>query len=397
MKRIFTILTAILLTTTMWAQSVPQKISYQAVIRDVNSKLITSHAIGMRISILQTSSSGTSVYTETQSTTTNINGLVTIDVGTGTVVSGSFASINWANGPYFIKTETDPTGGTNYTAIVGTSQLVSVPYALYAGSAANGFSANYNDLTNKPTIPAAQVNSDWNSNSGLSQILNKPTLFSGAYSDLTGKPILWDSTWASIKNKPTLFSGAYSDLTGKPILWDSTWASIKNKPTLATDTTNGFMSASDKAKLNSTDTVVMIHTSLGNAPATYATIGNLKFRYNSTSSNGYIEVETVNSSEHMMVFCDKKYSSWNPGGSSTIENYHNDASYSNSSWTPLISLWDGTGWNDHITMAVYDLFEGTLYNMGNDGNPPANHTFYEFYITIDGYNNVFIKVEHFYN
>jgi hypothetical protein len=85
----------------------------------------------MRISILQTSPSGTAVYVETQTPTTNTNGLVSIEIGGGTILSGNFSTIDWANGPYFIKTETDPTGGTSYT-IAGTSELLSVPYALYS-------------------------------------------------------------------------------------------------------------------------------------------------------------------------------------------------------------------------------------------------------------------------
>jgi hypothetical protein len=109
----------------------PQKMSYQAVIRNSSNALVTSTSIGMRISILQGSLSGTAVYVETQTQSTNANGLVTLEIGAGTVVSGTFSSIDWATGPYFIKTETDPTGGTSYT-IVGTSPLLSVPYALYA-------------------------------------------------------------------------------------------------------------------------------------------------------------------------------------------------------------------------------------------------------------------------
>jgi hypothetical protein len=85
----------------------------------------------MRISILQGTATGSSVYTETQSPTTNNNGLIAIEIGTGNIVSGNFANIDWANGPFFVKTETDPNGGTNYT-LTGTSQLLSVPYALYA-------------------------------------------------------------------------------------------------------------------------------------------------------------------------------------------------------------------------------------------------------------------------
>ena len=133
MKRIYTILVAVLITATVWAQA-PEKMSYQAVIRDTSSQLVTSTSVGMQISILQGSATGTAVYVETQNPTTNANGLVTIEIGTGTVVSGDFATIDWANDTYFIKTETDLNGGSNYT-ITGTSQLLSVPYALHAKTA----------------------------------------------------------------------------------------------------------------------------------------------------------------------------------------------------------------------------------------------------------------------
>jgi hypothetical protein len=133
MKRIFTIAAALLVTASVWAQA-PERMSYQAVIRDASNALTTNQAVGMQISILQGSASGTAVYVETQTPSTNINGLVSLEIGTGTVVSGDFTTIDWANDTYFIKTETDPTGGTNYT-ITGTSQLMSVPYALHAKTA----------------------------------------------------------------------------------------------------------------------------------------------------------------------------------------------------------------------------------------------------------------------
>jgi hypothetical protein len=104
--------------------------SYQAVIRDASDHLVTTQ-VGMRISILQGSSVGTTVFAETQTPTPNINGLVTIEIGNGTPVTGTIAAIDWSAGPYFIKTETDPTGGTAYS-ITGSSELLSVPYALYA-------------------------------------------------------------------------------------------------------------------------------------------------------------------------------------------------------------------------------------------------------------------------
>ena len=129
---------------TILAQA-PQKMSYQAIIRNASNVLIANSSIGMRISILQGSSTGASVYTETQTTTTDSNGLVSLQIGGGAVVSGAFATINWNVGIYFIKTETDITGGTNYT-IVGTNQLLSVPYAL--SSADNKWSANIYGINN---------------------------------------------------------------------------------------------------------------------------------------------------------------------------------------------------------------------------------------------------------
>jgi len=133
MKKLFTILAAVLLTTTVWAQS-PEKMSYQAVIRNSSDALVTNQQVGMQISILQGTSTGTAVYVETQTPTTNANGLVSLEIGAGTVVSGDFTTIDWANGPYFIETKTDPAGGISYT-ITGTSQLLSVPYALHAKTA----------------------------------------------------------------------------------------------------------------------------------------------------------------------------------------------------------------------------------------------------------------------
>lgn len=294
---------------SLFAQA-PQKFSYQAVVRNANNQLVTSQAVGVRVSILQGGVSGTVVYMETQTAVTNTNGLITLQIGGGNVLSGNFATIDWSDGPFFLKTETDPAGGTNYS-IEGTQQLLSVPYALYAGASANGFSGDYNDLTNTPQIPTvptdvstfnndagyltsftetdptvpawakeankpaydyseiantptiptiptnvstftndagyvttsqlnqanyitlsqvpAQVNADWNATSGAAQILNKPTLFSGNYNDLSNKPNL--STVAT--------TGNYSDLVNKPTLFDGNYNSLSNRPNLATVATTG--------------------------------------------------------------------------------------------------------------------------------------------------------------
>ena len=121
-----------LLTTPARAQA-PERMSYQAVVRDANDALVISSPIGMRISVLQGSDTGPAVYVETHAATTNANGLTTVEIGNGIAISGTIGAIDWTAGPYFLKTETDPGGGTAYS-IAGTSPLMSVPYALYAAN-----------------------------------------------------------------------------------------------------------------------------------------------------------------------------------------------------------------------------------------------------------------------
>ena len=143
-KQNLSIIAMMLFATNFLSAQSPHKMSYQAVVRNSSFALVVNTAIGMKVSILQGSATGTVVYAETQTPTTNANGLATVEIGGGTVVSGNITTINWASGPYFIKTETDPAGGTNYT-ISNTSQLLSVPYAEYA--------ANSGSSTPGPTGP----------------------------------------------------------------------------------------------------------------------------------------------------------------------------------------------------------------------------------------------------
>lgn len=183
MKRLLSFTIALLIAGCVFAQA-PQKMSYQCVVRNSAGNLVTNQSVGLKISIRQGSASGTVIFSETYSPApqTNANGLVMVEIGSGTASTGSFNGIDWSTGPYFLETQTDPTGGNNYS-ISGTSQLLSVPYALYAKSAGNGFSGNYNDL------------------------INRPILFSGNYNDLTNRPTLFDGTWSGISGKPTTLAG----------------------------------------------------------------------------------------------------------------------------------------------------------------------------------------------
>jgi len=160
----------------------PQGIKYQAVVRDMNGNVLTNQNVHFRISILPEKTDGFAVYSEIHSCTTNKFGLVDIEIGKGINPSGEFSAINWATGQYSLKVELDPAGGNSYQ-IMGVSPFMSVPYALFAQNAANGFSGNYNDL------------------------LNKPVLFDGTWSGLTGKPV-----FAKVAT-----SGEYNDLINKPV------------------------------------------------------------------------------------------------------------------------------------------------------------------------------------
>ncbi len=144
MKKIFaSILFLLLLQTTTFAV-VPEAIKYQAVARDNGGNILANKNIGIRLSILKGNISGTAVYVETHATSSNNLGLINLEIGKGTPITGTMSAINWGNDSYFIKIEMDETGGSNYT-LVGTSQLVSVPYALYAKEAENGTQWSDND------------------------------------------------------------------------------------------------------------------------------------------------------------------------------------------------------------------------------------------------------------
>ncbi len=132
---------------------IPAKFLYQAIIRNSEGQLVQNSQVGIRVSILSGDINGNVEYVETQVGQTNSNGLLTIEIGDGTVQQGSFNSIQWENGQFFLKTDLDPDGGTDYT-ISSTMMLLSVPYAMYAERAGNTFSGDYNDLINTPSIPA---------------------------------------------------------------------------------------------------------------------------------------------------------------------------------------------------------------------------------------------------
>lgn len=137
----------LLASALLCSAQIPQKLNYQAVVRNAEHVVVGNQDVGFRLSILEGSPEGTPLYVETHTVTTNPVGVAEMLIGDGSVVNGVFSSLPWADNPYFLKVEADPSGGTAYDHL-GTSQLVSVPYALY--------SANISSPTRKFTIQEDQ-------------------------------------------------------------------------------------------------------------------------------------------------------------------------------------------------------------------------------------------------
>jgi len=144
MKKSMLLVALFIFTSVALKAQSPQKINFQSIVRNTNGVIISNKSVSFKITILSGSTTGTPVYSETHLKTTDAIGLVSLQIGTGTVASGVFSSLNWGNASHFIKLEADFTGGNTYVTL-GTQELMSVPYAMYA---AKTDSASLN-LTNR--------------------------------------------------------------------------------------------------------------------------------------------------------------------------------------------------------------------------------------------------------
>jgi hypothetical protein len=325
MKKSLLVLVAVLMSVVAMAQA-PQKMTYQAVVRDNNGQLVSNGNVGVRITIVRGSETGTEVYSQTETVRTNDNGLFTTMIG-----GAGFDAIDWGNGPYYLKSEVDPDGGTNYI-LTTTQQMVSVPYALHAGTVDSiiggvnftesdpifsAWNKDYNDLINKPTIPTnvseltndagyltsfteTQVLSISNDTIYLTggSYVKLPTGFSGDYNDLTNRPTIptvptnvseltndagyitdfTETQVLSISNDtiyltggsyvklPAGFSGDYNDLTNKP--------TIPTVPTNVSELTNdaGYLTSFTEAQVLSIghDTIYLTGGSYVKLPAGFS-------------------------------------------------------------------------------------------------------------------------------
>ncbi|HEA31086.1 MAG TPA: hypothetical protein ENH91_14025 [Leeuwenhoekiella sp.] len=172
----------------LFAQT-PEKMSYQAVVRYNDNSLVMEANVGLKILIRKANPDGTIMFEETHDVLTNRNGLASIEIGTGSSAGSGFGSIDWSQGPYFIETRIDPNGGSNYS-VRGTSEILSVPYALQAKTA---------NILNGTIIESQISNLDHYSDMDIN---GEEVAFSG-----------WD------KDASNDFSGNYTDLEEIPSLY----------------------------------------------------------------------------------------------------------------------------------------------------------------------------------
>jgi len=314
MKKIFILALVLSLSGTMIGQ-VPASFKYQAVLRDIRGNIEANTAANIIIDILQGSASGSAVYSETHSVTTDGFGLINLELGNGTATVGSMSAINWNTGIYFVRVTVDG-------VVMGTSQLLSVPYALFSAKSANGFSGNYNDLINKPlsngtvtnvsgtaplnvltgttspVISMAQANGTTNgylSSTDWTTFNNKST-FSGKWTDLTGKPtfstVASTGSYTDLINIPTVSSGSVTSVSGTAPV---NVATGNTTPVIsmakASGTTDGYLSSVDWLTFNSKSSFNGTWSDLSGKPvfSTVATSGSYTDLINTpTLSNGTV-------------------------------------------------------------------------------------------------------------
>lgn len=383
----------------------PDKMSYQAVVRNASNALVANQGVGMKISILQGTATGTEVYKElfNPNPITNANGLVSLVIGTGLPITGTFSGIDWSAGPYFIKTETDPTGGTSYN-ITATTQLMSVPYALYAktAGAANSWGLSGNAGTTDTHFIGTTDDKDLffkvnNQKAGVIEtddnisntIKNANTAFGylTLNSNTTGHENSANGNWALTSNT----TGSYNNAYGFGALTNNTtgdennafgWGALKNntgygnsafgESSLYFNTTGNYNVANGYQSLqnNTTGNYNVAHGSMALRNNTFGSynvaIGYESLRFNTSG------IDNVASGHHAL------YS--NTTGSVNVANgkkslYSNTTGYNNVA-NGYKSLYSNTTGAYNVANGTYALELNTIgnFNIANGGSALNSNT-----------------------
>ncbi len=272
MRKIFTILVFLGLALVAFSQ-VPNKVNYQAVLRDASGTIKANTGVTLGVSILQGSATGTEVFAEDHAVTTNEFGLINIEIGS--VNSAAFGAIDWSNGPYFLKVSVDGTS-------LGTSQILSVPYALYSSKAKYAETADYTKLTNAPDFTG------WDQNASDD--------FDGKYSSLIGAP---NAYWTQVDTNLYYNTGSVGINIGAPSNFGGSALQVGGAiryAGLPTDTSAGMLFYDPQADgtfkyVDNTGTVITLGTGDITYTGTYeANVSGDIIRPNDYIINGSMEI-----------------------------------------------------------------------------------------------------------
>lgn len=270
MKKINLLFVMLLFTATSILAQVPNAINFQAIARDANGDVMANTTIMIQLTILDGSATGTNVYQEIRSLTTNGYGSFSFQIGVDPYMNvGDFDAIEWETGNKYMKVDYDPTASLNFDLTLGTIEFVTVPYAFAAGAVSyidlsgvqdgdvllynsatgkfepgqvSGGTVEWSNIVNVPNFAPVATSGDYN------DLLNLPTLFDGQYSSLTGTPAI-PTDLNELTDIDNLlqggFSGSYNDLTDLPTLFDGNYNSLSNLPTLFSGNYNDLANKPD--------------------------------------------------------------------------------------------------------------------------------------------------------
>ncbi len=360
------IITCVLSFVSMVALAqAPQKISYQAVARDAGGNMLPMQNIGVKFILYQGSIGGTISYAETHAVTTNSFGLFSVFIGGGSPTAGNFSAIIWANGPYFVETLIDPAGGTSYSSI-GTQQLMSVPYALYAEKSGNAIA---------PTFTINSPNTVLSNTATSSYTLNVPTYSAGPGISITSGVI----TNTAAASPPTIAGTGVASVTPS----GNTFTVSVPPATYTYNANTGVLAVSQGTTTSTTSIIPELSLSgntlysavpsnsvnLSNLTGLWSVNGNSVFP---TNPSHYIGIGTTAPNN---IFQVKDYINFENNGSNTSLGYLTGTGTSpNNYWNTFIGFKAGQVVGTATGSATANTFVG--YNAGS--------------LNLNGYNNLFL-------
>ncbi len=339
-------------------------------------------------------------------------------IGSSTLNSNTSGMLNTANGFQALNLNTSGNyntaiGGNSLNSNTTGSQNTSVGIeSMLSNTTGNG-----NTALGRQSL-ASNLTGNFNTGLGIDALAGNTT---GSYGVGLGQGALGTNTTGrfntavgpgadvasgNLTNATAIGNGAIVAASNTIQLGNTSVSSVKTSGALTTGNityptsagTNGQVLTADgsgaatwvSAKSESNSIICKI----ADAPNTILSCGGFEFRYNSTNNGGFIEVRS-NGNDNMMVFCQKNTGSWDLGGSTSTQNYRANTSVY-SAWSPVISLWNNGSfsWSDRVTLSVYETFEATMFSMGNGPTIPSPLKSYKLYAAVDGYNQIFLKVDY---